>query len=214
MLLINEILIPSLSIQNKIVAFFDINYSLINQIKKQIETVNILKYNYIETICNNYPMIKIKELCNVDVKPINCDINSDIVATQQIYPKGHINNILSLCVQRNSKSAGNTFYYETKNNYIDPKGHINTNIFYLNNIKNTTVELLYILLKHNETNLNKLASITNTINLSRSNLENFEIKNIPLDIQHKVVYKINEYDNMIKSYLKNIDNLINTNIFN
>jgi hypothetical protein len=213
-LLTNEISIPSIMNQNKIVSFYDINYSLINQIKKQIETVNILKYNYIETICNNYPMIKIKDLCDVDVKPINCNITSDIDS------KGHINTILSLCVQRNSKSAGNTFYYETKTNnivatqQIDPKGHINTNVFYLNNIKNTTVELLYILLKHNETNLNKLASITNTINLSRSNLENFEIKNIPLDIQHKVVYKINEYDNMIKSYLKNIDNLINTNIFN
>jgi hypothetical protein len=220
-LLTNEISIPSIMNQNKIVSFYDINYSLINQIKKQIETVNILKYNYIKTICNNYPMIKIKDLCDVDVKPINSDID----------PSCHINTILSLCVQRNSKSAGNTFYYETKtsditsNNivatqqidtscHIDLKGHINTNVYYLNNIKNTTVELLYILLKHNETNLNKLASITNTINLSRNNLENFEIKNIPLDIQHKVVYKINEYDNMIKSYLKNIDNLINTNIFN
>jgi restriction endonuclease S subunit len=135
-------------------------------------------------------MIKIKDLCDVDTKPLmTC-------------------NVISLCVQKNSKSAGNTFYYETKNS------NINSNVFYLNNIKNTTVELLYILLKHNEANLNKLASITNTINLSRSNLENCEIKNIPLDIQHKVVYKINEYDNMILSYLKNIDNLINTPIFN
>jgi hypothetical protein len=189
-LLNTEISIPSLSTQNKIVAFFDINYSLINKIKKEIEIVNTLKHNYIEAISDNYPIIKIKELCDVDTKPhITC-------------------NVISLCVQRNSKSAGNTFYYEHKNN------DINTNIYYLNNIKNTTVDILYILLKHNEANLNKLASITNTINLSRNNLENFEIKNIPLDIQNKVVYKINEYDNMIKSYLKNIDNLINTLIFN
>ena len=69
-LLTNEISIPSIMNQNKIVEFYDINYSLINQIKKQIETVHILKYNYIETICNNYPMIKIKDLCDVDVKQI------------------------------------------------------------------------------------------------------------------------------------------------
>jgi restriction endonuclease S subunit len=42
--------------------------------------------------------------------------------------------------------------------------------------------------------LNKLASITTTINLSRTNLENFEIKNIPIEVQENMVQTINEYD--------------------
>lgn len=195
-LLDTEISIPNMSIQNKIVDFFDINYSTINQIKNQINKINELKYKYIETITQNYPMIKINELCDVDPKPNN-DCNND--CNQNI-----------LCVQRNSKSAGNTFYY-------DYKEELNTNVYYLNNInsKNSKINVstLYILLKHNEAKLNKLASITNTINLSRTNLENFEIKNIPINIQEIMEKKINEYDNIIKSFVNNIENLVNTNLF-
>jgi hypothetical protein len=61
--------------------------------------------------------------------------------------------------------------------------------------------------------LNKLASITNTINLSRTNLENFEIKCLPTNIQENIVKTVNEYDNITKSLSKNIELLINTNIF-
>jgi restriction endonuclease S subunit len=189
-LLSTEISIPSLEAQNKIIDFFDINYMAINQTKKQIETINILKNKYIETLCDNYPMIKIKDICDVDTKP------SD-------------NNPI-LCVQRNSKSAGNTYYYDNSN-------IINNNVYYLNNINKNkcyNVSSLYILLKYNEANLNKLASITNTINLSRTNLENFEIKDIPIDIQEKLTIMINKYDNMLKLSLVNIENLLNANIFN
>lgn len=190
-LLDTEINIPNMENQNKIVEFFDINYSTINQIKKQISNMIILKNKYIETITNNYPMIKLNDICDIDVKPnvdfLNCGI---------------------LCVQRNSKSAGNTFYYKKKDD-------INTNVYYINVKSNIcfNISSLYILLKYNEANLNKLASITNTINLSRNNLQNFEIKNIPINIQENIEKKINEYDNMIKSLLFNVENLINTNVF-
>jgi hypothetical protein len=73
-------------------------------------------------------MIKIKDICDVDTKPnnYNCDSHNN---------ENHI-----LCVQRNSKSAGNTFYYN--NNDI-----INTNVYYLNNIKKDyNVSSLYILI--------------------------------------------------------------------
>jgi hypothetical protein len=192
-LLDTEINIPNMENQNKIVEFFDINYSTINQIKKQITNIEILKNKYIETITNNYPMIKLSELCDVDVKPhINC------------------NNCNILCVQRNSKSAGNTFYYQ-----YNKDESLNTNVYYLNVKTDVCFNLssLYILLKYNEANLNKLASITNTINLSRTNLQNFEIKNIPINIQETMENKINQFDNMTKSLLLNVDNLINTNIF-
>ena len=192
-LLDTEINIPNMEIQNNIVEFFDISYSNINQIKKQIKSIQLLKNKFIENIINKYTLVKLSELCDVDTKPNNnCDNNSGI-----------------LCVQRNSKSAGNTFYYECKNE------HLNTNVYYLNNINSSNINIstLYILLKHNEAKLNKLASITNTINLSKTNLENFEIKNIPIDIQEIINKKINEYDNMISSLVKNVDNLINTNMF-
>ncbi len=192
-LLDTEINIPNMENQNKIVEFYDLNYLTINQIKKQISNIVILKNKYIETITNNYPMVKLSDICDVDIKPnLDC-LNNNI-----------------LCVQRNSKSAGNTFYYQHKK-----EESLNTNVYYVN-IKSHVcfnISSLYILLKYNESNLNKLASITNTINLSRTNLQTFEIKNIPINIQENMENKINEYDNMIKSLLLNVENLINNNIF-
>ncbi len=188
-----EIDIPNMENQNKIVELFDINYVTINQLKKQISNIELLKNKYIETIINKYPVVKLSEICDIDVKPNNNTINTNI-----------------LCVQRNSKSAGNTFYYEYKKDES-----INTNVYYVNTKSDVcfNTSSLYILLKYNEANLNKLASITNTINLSRTNLQNFEIKNVPIDIQEKIEAKINEYDNIVKSLFINIENLVNTIIF-
>ena len=181
-----EINIPSIEVQYKIVDYFDTNYMTINLIKNQIENMLQLKYKYINTICDKYPIIKLKELCDIDIKPTECT---------------------SLCIQRNSKSAGNTLYYDNIES-----NNINTNLYYLNNLKNIKQSALYILLKHNEANLNKLASITNTINLSRTNLENFELKNLPINVQENMIKNINEYDNITKSLSKNIELLINTDI--
>jgi hypothetical protein len=186
-----DINVPSMIIQNRIVEYFDTNYITINLIKQQQETIKSLKNKYIDTICEKYPIIKLKELCDFDIKPVeslNCQI---------------------LCVQRNSKSAGNTMYYDNSANNL-----INTNLYYINNLKKISPAALYILLKHNEANLNKLASITTTINLSRTNLENFEIKSLPDNIQESMIKQINEYDNISKSLSKNMELLINTNIFN
>ena len=189
--------IPSLDVQNKIVEYFDTNYLTINLFKQQIELINQLKTKYIDIVCEKYSMIKLKELCDVDVKPNEECNNQDL-----------------LCVQRNSKSAGNTLYYYSSNiNNDNINNSINTNLYYLNNLKNITPSALYILLKFNEANLNKLASITTTINLSRTNLENFEIKNIPVDIQENMVKKINDYDNICKSLSKNMELLVNTTLF-
>ena len=192
-LLDTNINIPHMDIQNNIVEFFDINYTNINQFKKQINSIKILKNKFIENIIHKYPYVKLGELFNIDTKPC-LDYNNNI-----------------LCVQRNSKSAGNTFYYNNE--------PLNSNVYYLNKINSpnnskTNIISLYILLKHNEAKLNKLASITNTINLSKTNLENFEIKNIPIDVQEIMEKKINEFDNIINLMLKNIENLINTNMFN
>uniref|UniRef100_A0A6C0HX47 DNA methylase adenine-specific domain-containing protein n=1 Tax=viral metagenome TaxID=1070528 RepID=A0A6C0HX47_9ZZZZ len=191
-----DINVPSLVVQNKIVEYFDTNYSAINLIKQQNDTIISLKSKYIETVCEKYPVIKLKELCDVNIKPTEECNYQDI-----------------LCVQRNSKSAGNTLYYNNLINNIEKSNSINTNLYYLNNLKNITPSALYVLLKYNEANLNKLASITTTINLSRTNLENFEIKNIPIEVQENMVKMVNEYDNITKSLYKNMELLINTSIF-
>ena len=63
-LLDTDINIPHMDIQNNIVEFFDINYTNINQFKKQINSIKILKNKFIENIIHKYPYVKLGVLFN------------------------------------------------------------------------------------------------------------------------------------------------------
>ena len=54
--------------------------------------------------------------------------------------------------------------------------------------------LVYYILKNDEEKLNKLALITNTINLSRTNLENYEICIPSEEFQQKIIDTVSIYD--------------------
>jgi restriction endonuclease S subunit len=75
--------------------------------------------------------------------------------------------------------------------------------------------LLYYILKNDEEKLNKLALITNTINLSRTNLENYEICIPSEEFQQKIIDTVSIYDKMCENLLSNntlIEKLFNIDV--
>ena len=90
-------------------------------------------------------------------------------------------------IQKNSNSAGTV-------SLSNETSIETTNIYYLNLKKNVNDKLIYHILKHNEKNLFNLANLNPTINLNKTNLENFEIQNYPDDIQEKINLQCDIYD--------------------
>jgi restriction endonuclease S subunit len=144
-----------------------------------------LKTKYINLMINNSNLIKLKDICTIDTKP---------------------NNNTLFCINRNSKSAGFIYKY-------DIKDANNANVYFINDIKDFNSEYLYIILKQNESKLNKLACITNTINLSKACLENLEIKNVSIDIQNKIIEQYNLYDTLSNEIINKSNRLVNENLF-
>ena len=159
--------IPSIKTQELIIQYFDLNNKLINVNKEQIVRYMNLKENFINLYNDKFDKIKIKDICNsIDSKP---------------------NKINSIMIQKNSNSAGTV-------SLSNETSIETTNIYYLNLKKNVNDKLIYHILKHNEKNLFNLANLNPTINLNKTNLENFEIQNYPDDIQEKINLQCDIYD--------------------
>jgi restriction endonuclease S subunit len=105
----------------------------------------------------------------------------------------------SIMIQKNSSIAGKVSLSSSK---CDSK-----NYYYLHNIKKVNKKYLYYLLKNNEQTLRKLSNLTVTTNLSRNNLENFEIPIVSVEIQDKIITQIELYDNIIKQLIE-MNNII------
>ncbi len=184
-LLETDFQLPPINIQNYIIEYYD---KLNNQITNHNQTINKLedlKKIYLDIVTDNAEFIKLKEICSIDNMP---------------------DDTTKYCIQRNSKTAGAVFNY-------DIKDANNNNVYFINNIKNYIPECLYIILKHNESKLNKFSCITNTINLSKNCLENLEIKNVPLDIQTNIINKFNIYESLINETKYKFNLLVDENLF-
>jgi len=174
-----KIKIPSMKTQTTIVNFFDLNNVLIKTNEEQIKLYIETKNKFISLFNDKFDKIKIKDICTIDSKP---------------------NKINTIMIQRNSNSVGKVT--------LSTKDSIETtNIYYLNNVKNYNETCLYHILKYNEENFFKLANLTSTINLNRTNLENFEIQVYSDEIQEKIITQCESYDK-ICSNLSEINNTI------
>lgn len=174
-----SIIIPSLKIQKTIISYFDLNYNLINQNNIQIESYKQLNIEYINLITNKYDYIELDTVCTINNKPTK---NTDIT------------------IQKNSNIAGNVKLYSDIDND-------NNNLFFIDVNSSYNKTFVYLFLKNNEYKLNKLANLTQTVILNKSNLEKFKIKNIPIDIQNTIVEQSKKYD-AICDNLKEINNNI------
>lgn len=174
-----KIKIPSMKTQTTIVNFFDLNNVLIKTNEEQIKLYIETKNKFISLFNDKFDKIKIKDICTIDSKP---------------------NKINTIMIQRNSNSVGKVT--------LSTKDSIETtNIYYLNNVKNYNETCLYHILKYNEENFFKLANLTSSINLNRTNLENFEIQVYSDEIQEKIIAQCESYDK-ICSNLSEMNNTI------
>ena len=197
-LLLNyKIALLSLKTQKTVASYYDIN----NQIIEDNENQLLLYKQMINKLIN-----------------INTLININKIPLEQICKiKSSPNDETFIVVNKNSSLTGNVNLYTNihqENTNLSTNIHQeNTNYYYIGDIKNFDKKCLYFLLKNEENALYKLASQTKNINLSRKNLENFEIKNLPEKLQKNIVYKCDKYSNMIDGLKQTNDYLKNINIF-
>lgn len=185
LILNTKIKIPDVSTQILITDNIYDNNKLILNYNLKIKNLELIKCKFINTIIQNTPTIKLNSICNIEFK-------SNLKNTIQI--------------NKNSIIAGTVSLTTSEIN-------VSSNIYYLANIANNyDNKCLYYILKYNEPDIQKLANLSNTIQLAKNKLENFQIPNLS-EIEHKEILKCEIFDNEISLLTNNINNLKQSNIF-
>ena len=185
-LLLNyKIALPSLKIQKNVGSYYDINNQLINDNLNQITLYKQMINKLINISLINVEKIQLSEICSIKTLP---------------------DDDTFIYINKNSNLAGNINLYTIEHEQT-------TNFYYIGNIKNFNKKCLYYLLKHEESSLYKLASMTQNINLSRKNLESFEITNLQEKTQELLTIECDKFSNLIDSLFLTNEYLKNINIF-
>lgn len=166
--------IPSFQLQDTIIKYYDINHTVEQKNLEQINVYKELQNNIINLFAyksNN--IVKLKDICCIDNKP---------------------NNVDTIMIQRNSKTAGNVSLSNENTNE-------STNIYFLNNVKNIDNKCLYYLLKNKEDELSKISRMTITVNLPRNKIEDFELNIFNENDQKIMINMINELQEKINMLL-------------
>ena len=208
-LLLNyKIVLLSLKTQKTVASYYDIN----NQIIEDNENQLLLYKQMINKLINintliNINKISLEQICKIKSSPndetfIIINKNSSLTGNVNLYTNIHQGNVnLSTNIHQGNVNLSTNIHQE------------NTNYYYIGDIKGFDKKCLYYLLKNEENALYKLASQTKNINLSRKNLENFEIKNLSEKLQKNIVCECDKYSNMIDGLKQTNDYLKNINIF-
>jgi len=185
-LLLNyKIALPSLKIQKNVGSYYDINNQLINDNLNQITLYKQMINKLINILLINVEKIQLSEICSIKTLP---------------------DDDTFIYINKNSNLAGNINLYTIKHEE-------STNFYYIGNIKNFNKKCLYYLLKNEESSLYKLSSMTQNINLSRKNLESFEINNLQDKTQNYLIKECDKFSNLIDSLFLTNEYLKNINIF-
>ena len=185
-LLLNyKIALPSLKIQTQVSSYYDINNELINDNLNQITLYKQMINKLINISVVNVEKIQLSEICSIKTLP---------------------DDDTFIYINKNSNLVGNVNLYTIKHEE-------STNFYYIGNIKNYNKKCLYYLLKNEESSLYKLSSMTQNINLSRKNLESFEINNLQDKTQEYIIKECDKFSNLIDSLFLTNEYLKNINIF-
>lgn len=178
--------IPSINTQSIIGNYFDLNYKIIEINNELILHYSNLKKEFISLFDNKFDKIKLKTICSIE--------------------KNNSNKDSKIIIQKNSNAAGTV-------SLINDENIESNNIYCLNDInKKYDKKCLYYILKNKEAELFNLASLTVTISLNRTNLENFEIEDYPKEIQEKIIFECDKYDNICNNLEQFNNTIISKNI--
>ena len=219
LLLDYKINLLSLKTQKTVASYYDINKQIIEDNENQLLLYKqmINKLININTLIN-IDKIQLEQICKVKSSPndetfIVVNKNSSLSGNVNLYTNIHQENTnLSTNIHKENVNLSTNIHKENVN--LSTNIHQeNTNYYYIGDIKGFDKKCLYFLLKNEENTLYKLASQTKNINLSRKNLESFEIKNLSEKLQKNIVCECNKYSDMIDGLKQTNDYLKNINIF-
>jgi hypothetical protein len=195
--------IPSIEKMNKVIECIENKHKTILYNNTLINEKILAKSMFIDLYTLHSKSVMLKSICSIDVKPTNdtqisIQKNSMAAGTVYIYKNTDNNN--------NNTNDYNTNDYNT-NDYNT--NDYNTNLYYINNIKTIDPICLYYILQNDKEKLNKLALLTN--NISRTNLENYEICIPSEEFQKKIINVVNTFDKMCENILA--DNILIEKLF-
>lgn len=173
----------SSKLQNMYIEYNKNNNDILQLNYKQIDYNEYIKKNYIESIISNSEFINLSEIVEIT--------NSS-------------NSKNTIAILKNSNLAGTVTLSENDNDHT-------TNIYFIHlTVPEFIYEFLYIILKYSEEILIKFSNLNNTINLSKSKLENLKIPKLDKKIQEEIITKINDinnYINIIHNYNQSIEKI-------
>lgn len=172
-----ELLIHNTDKQDSIISYIDNNKTIINQIKQQINSLNEIKNNLINTYFNEKNKCLLSSVCSI--------INEQ-------------NNKNMIHIKKNSNNAG---YVSLSNNIEN-----SNNKYYLKLNDGINQYVMFIIIKYMEPELIKLANYTNTAFLAKEVLENLLILN-PNTLAEKEIMKLESIDQFISKLENMIETL-------
>lgn len=189
---ISQIDIPIISdtLKQSVSNYINITNTLILDINEKITNTHKLK-SYLLNSINLDKMIsleKIVELYNKKILP-NTKLNINMIE-----------------IIRNGLSAGQVKIVNSNDNILNNSHYIKiTNNEY-------QLEFIYYWLKYNESKLNELSKLNSQPNLSQTNLLNFKIPDISIEIQNELINHWADFDSIICKYEANNKMLVEKDI--
>jgi hypothetical protein len=174
-----NITIPDIKLQKNAIEYINLGGSILIMLQQQIIELDNMKYNLIESIVSGKKTKPLINFCNI----------------------GHISHGQNtIQINKNSNLAGqvslSTSELENSNN-----------MFFLTVNNDINSEMLYYLLKHNESELIKISNSGNTIQLPKGKLENFQIP-ILSEVDINKLLKCKDIDVKIKKLNQTYNELL------
>jgi hypothetical protein len=172
---INSLVIEKKSIQeqNNIINFIITNEQINSLIQKQISNIEKIRSDTFNSFILNEDFIKLSSIATISNQTDGVD---------------------SIGINKNSSQAGKVFKV---NEPIK-----SDNIYFISPINNSiSFDFLYNYMLNKQDHLVSLSKINNSVNLSRKNIESFEVPNITNELQNKINETMGGFETLLETFL-------------